>query len=405
MRWNTVKLADVADVIRGVSFDNSETVDYVAEGTLPILRAGNIQQEVDIFNDLVWVPIQRVSKEQLLKKGDILIAMSSGSITIVGKTAQMEHDWNGSVGAFCAIVRPKEGVHQRFLHFYLRGPQFSSWRQSAGIGLNIKNLRRSELENFPIPLPPLAEQRRIVEILDRADALRKLRREADAIAERILPALFYKMFGDPVRNEKGWKVGPLADICTEDKQVVSESEGNELPYVGLEHVEGNTGRLLIDVESAKKIEVRGNSFLFDHRNVLYGKLRPYLNKVYLPSFLGRCTTELVPLLPNKSARREFIAMLLRTQFIVSHMMSTNKGSRMPRTDMSLLMSMRVYQPPFELQTEFANLHEQITHLKESLSLSSENLGKLFSSLLHRAFTGELTKRWREEETLNTKFVN
>ncbi len=151
MNWTRQRLADVAEVIRGVSFDNSEVRDSQAEDTLPILRAGNIQDSLDIENDLVWVPRRRISEEQMMRKGDIAIAMSSGSIAIVGKTARLDHDWSGSVGAFCAIIRPKPAVLDNFLDFYLRGPQFTSWRQTTGIGLNIKNLRSLSLRRFQFP--------------------------------------------------------------------------------------------------------------------------------------------------------------------------------------------------------------------------------------------------------------
>jgi type I restriction enzyme S subunit len=80
-----------------------------------------------------------------------------------------------------------------------------------------KEVKRSVLRRFQILLPPLSEQRRIVEILDQADALRKKRAEADAKAARILPALFYKMFGDPATNPKGWPLARIRDLC----QVVS----------------------------------------------------------------------------------------------------------------------------------------------------------------------------------------
>src|SRR5207249_4500634 len=90
-----------------------------------------------------------------------------------------------------------------------------------------------------IPVPTLPEQRRIVEILDQADALRKKRAEADAIAERILPALFYKMFGDPVRNEKGWELKSLGEMVTEFRYGTSakcETEGQGLPVLRIPNI-------------------------------------------------------------------------------------------------------------------------------------------------------------------------
>ena len=84
-------------------------------------------------------------------------------------------------------------------------PNYRNWTE-------YKESKKSELETFPVPVPPLSEQRRIVEILDQADTLRKKRVEADKIAERILPALFYKMFGDPVKNPKGFVKEQLLNL-------------------------------------------------------------------------------------------------------------------------------------------------------------------------------------------------
>lgn len=171
--WSPVRLAQVAEVIRGVTFDKTEVSNSVVSGYLPILRAGNIGQTLDTDNDLVWVPEYKVSPAQRMKRNDVAICMSSGSSDVVGKSAQLEADWQGSVGAFCAIIR-FHGIHPRLGAFWLRGPGFFAWRDSQAKGANIQNLRKGELENLEIPLPPPPDQERIVAILDEAEALRRL---------------------------------------------------------------------------------------------------------------------------------------------------------------------------------------------------------------------------------------
>lgn len=106
----------------------------------------------------------------------------------------------------------------------------------------------------------------------------------------------------------GWKRCCLGDLCREDRQIVEpfKPRAAELPYLGLEHIEGTTGRIMRDTHVGANGEGRSATFAFDSRHVLYGKLRPYLNKVALPEFAGRCTTELIPLLPASSVHREFL---------------------------------------------------------------------------------------------------
>src|SRR3546814_10609838 len=81
-------------------------------------------------------------------------------------------------------------------------------------------------------------------------------------------------------------------------------------------------------------------FAFDDSHVLYGKLRPYLNKVALPDRAGRCSTEIIPLKPQ-GVDREYLALLLRSEQVVKAAMSDKTGSRMPRADMSALLSFEV----------------------------------------------------------------
>ncbi|WP_159996814.1 restriction endonuclease subunit S [Roseomonas sp. 18066] len=206
------RLNELAEIVRGVSFDKEDASDTPSPERLPILRAGNIQETLHLDENLVFVPHHRVSTRQMLLIGDIVICMSSGSSEIVGKTAVLEGHWVGSVGAFCAIIRPRKGISvPGYIASWLRSPAFRAW-SSRSEGINIKNIRRSELEQLEVPLPPSDEQNRIVDLLDRTTSIRRLRRQAQETARQIVPALFNKMFGDPVANSMGWAVRPLGEI-------------------------------------------------------------------------------------------------------------------------------------------------------------------------------------------------
>ncbi len=104
-------------------------------------------------------------------------------------------------------LRPrKDLLDRRYLTYYLRSNHFLGFANVAVAGVKMPRIIMTKFWKHRIPLPPLFEQHRIVEILDQADALRKKRADADAKAARILPALFYKMFGDPATNPKGWQL-------------------------------------------------------------------------------------------------------------------------------------------------------------------------------------------------------
>lgn len=189
--WRWVKLEQVCKFIRGVTFDKAEVSIFPEEGKIPILRAGNIGLRLDTSNDLIWVPSARVSQEQLLRVGDAAICMSSGSADVVGKTAPVEEEWKGSVGAFCGIVRTENPSTADFVNMWFRSRLFLDWRDDPARGANIQNLRFSQLANLEIPLPPLSEQRRIAGVLkEQMAAVEKARTAAEAELNTInaLPA-------------------------------------------------------------------------------------------------------------------------------------------------------------------------------------------------------------------------
>ena len=149
----------------------------------------------------------------------------------------------------------------------------------------------------------------------------------------------------PILIPAGWRWARLGEVCKQDKQIITNGEkiGN-LPYVGLENIESNTGSIYIDSLIADN-EVKSTTFAFDERHVLYGKLRPYLNKVALPNFQGRCTTELIPLLVEPGISREFIAWILKRGDTVEAAMKEKTGSRMPRANMDDLLTISIPLPP------------------------------------------------------------
>ena len=160
-----VRLGDVAELIRGVTFDGTEARVSAGEGLLPILRAGNIGDELRLDDDLVWVPARRMSTNQQMRVGDIAMCTSSGSARVVGKTALLNTTFGGSVGAFCAIVRPRPNVRPKYLAAWLRSGEFLSWRDDNARGANIQNLKLSEVSDLSLPVPNIRDQDSVLEEL------------------------------------------------------------------------------------------------------------------------------------------------------------------------------------------------------------------------------------------------
>ncbi len=128
-----------------MSFDKGVEKLMALPGYLPILRAGNIGQQLELFDDLIYVPDYNVSAEQRLRVDDIIICMSSASPSVVGKTARLKETFEGSVGAFCGIIRLQGIATASYIAQWFRSPEFVAWRDQQARGANIQNLRFSQL--------------------------------------------------------------------------------------------------------------------------------------------------------------------------------------------------------------------------------------------------------------------
>ena len=160
--WVIADVDEFAFLIRGITYSRNDANDIPSEGFLPILRANNIQENALTFEDLVYVPKHLISEEQLIQKGDIIFAMSSGSKHLVGKSAQAKTAFNGSYGAFCALLRTVEIVSEQYISYYFLGNEFRRLISEIAKGTSINNLKREHILFSKIPLPPLNEQHRIV---------------------------------------------------------------------------------------------------------------------------------------------------------------------------------------------------------------------------------------------------
>jgi type I restriction enzyme S subunit len=147
----------------------------------------------------------------------------------------------------------------------------------------------------------------------------------------------------------------LETVCTQDRTSIRPGHGDDLPYLGLEGIGSGTGQFTEGELSKTPEAPQANSFRFDERHVLYGKLRPYLNKVALPTSPGKCSTEIIPLLPAPQLDRQYLSYFLRSPATVKQIAERSSGARMPRADMDFVLSLPISLPAIEEQRRIVDL--------------------------------------------------
>ena len=185
--WIYASGEELFKFIRGVTFQKTDASNEQNECSIGILRANNIQNNSLLFDDLLFISKEIPKNEQILQKGDIVVATSSGSSKVVGKAATVKDDTQTlSFGAFCGVLRPHLFQISAWLSNFMNTEEYRRTISEKARGVNINNLKSEDLLTLSLPLPPLNEQKRIVA---KVEALRGHSSRARAALEAVEPLL------------------------------------------------------------------------------------------------------------------------------------------------------------------------------------------------------------------------
>lgn len=191
----------------------------------------------------------------------------------------------------------------------------------------------------------------------------------------------------------------LTDVAKVDRTVASPAECSSLPYVGLEHIEKHAGTFISEF-MPKAEKLLATKFKFSPRHILYGKLRPYLNKVALPEFSGVCTTEILPLLPDESRlERGYLYGLLLSPAFVRWASRNTSGANLPRLDPKLLAEYEIPLPSLLEQKRIAAVLEMTDRVRRTRRYARQLSDTFLQSTFIEMF-GEMTrntKGWDREK--------
>jgi type I restriction enzyme S subunit len=337
--------------------------------------------------------------------GDVLVAKITPCFEN-GKIAQvcsaLGHGY-GSTEFHVVRARP-DRANPRFILHYLRQDRIriEGERKMTG-SAGQRRVPKHFLEELPIPLPPIEEQRRIAGILDKAEALRAKRRQAIARLDTLAQSIFIEMFGDPVTNPKGWAtalVGDISDVQGGLQLGPSRSKPAsnkcELPYLRVANVyrdqldlaeiktmwatRPESRRTCLRAGDVLFVEGHGNPEEIGRCAVWDGSIEPCLHQNHL--IRVRCDAEYMnPYFLSRQVNSPSGRVKLRK--------SGKTTSGLNTISVSNIRSVSVIRPPIHLQNEFQQKLDAVGQRRAALESSSVHLDSLFASLQHRAFRGEL----------------
>jgi type I restriction enzyme S subunit len=318
---------------------------------------------------------------QIIAVDDILVSTVRPNLNAVALVPQK---FDGAVASTGFTVLRPDGhkVHGPYLFHWVKSNSFVSEMIRKSTGASYPAVSDGIVKSSYIPLPPLAEQKRIAAILDKANELKHKRKQAIEKLDELVQAVFIDMFGDIWSNSLGWDIKPLGKLVTIDAPMVDprKPEYQDLLHIGPDRIEKLTGKFLPAL-TAKEDGLISGKFLFDTKYVLYSKIRPYLRKVALPDFKGLCSADMYPICPLPNAlTREYLWTVLVSAEFVKYTESLASRASIPKINRKELLAYPMMVPPFDKQKEFSKKFSKIFDRKMSFERFDGKIVHLINSL-------------------------
>lgn len=389
--WRWVKLENLCSISTGTT-PSTKCKDYY-EGSTPFIKTAEVRN--DRIKEASIFVSQKAIEDYRLKvypPGTVLMAMygqgkTRGQVSILEIAATTTQN--------AAAMVPSSALVSEFLWYWLLG-QYGHLRLMGFQG-DLSHLSLKLVKGLEIPLPPIAEQKRIVAILsDRLATVDQVRlaTQNQLEAAQTLPAAYLRqVFNSP--KAQRWEKKSLGKILKRRNDIIHPRDNPSGPatFVGLEHIQSEIGTRLgsIDVETS---ELTGRKPRFYKGDIVYGYLRPYLNKVWIAEFDGLCSVDqYVYTTKSKNTSTEFMAWFMRSPVYMERAPVDLTPGQLPRIRADEVASTEINIPDFETQRETVlTIDKAMTetlHIQKSLQDQLDAINALPAALLRQAFNGEL----------------
>lgn len=366
--YKTARFDEFATLTRGVTYQRAD--QSTVETNTIILPADNVTLSGNL---VIEKPIYlddsiTISHDKRLKKDDVFICMSSGSKDHIGKVAYIEENTNYYAGGFMGIIRtnPSKCLSKYLYYYLLASLKFREEIKLLTQGANINNIS-STINTIEIPLPPLEKQTQIVNELD---SYQKIVKHAQGIASSYNSSFYV--------NEKCemTTVGELFE--TVSTIIDPQAESGTINYIGLENIEAGTGKIIGEIKSNIQ-DIKSAKRVFSKGNILFGKLRPALNKVAYANLDGICSTDIIVLRPKLAdINPQFYSVLLRSVEFNAMVLNGVSGGQLPRVDLDYLFALQIPKVSLVEQNKMLSQME----IEQNLITPSEQIVEVFTKKIH-----------------------
>ena len=395
------KLSEIWVFIRWVSYKKPELLLTYQNWCVTLLRANNIQWNKLDLSEVQYLPNWYTKDEQITKENDILLCMSSGSSHLVGKNVKLQKLNNFSFGAFCSIFRLTKfnDCNIDYLSHCLQWNIYFEYITNISRWAGINNLRNSDLEDFKIPLPPLATQHKIVAKLDEISA--NIQDSKSKITDEInkLDKLWASSLGK-VFEKWWWKLQTINSISHKIQYWYTwkTTEKGQFRYLRITDIQNDNVEwekvpfVEISPEEAKKYELNTGDVVFARTGATVGKS-------FLIDKIGEdkiFASYLIRVVPNyEYIKPEFLKYFFQSEIYWSQILADVVWAAQPNFNGKKLGEIIIPLPDLETQKSIVShldqLSQTISHIKAEYQWQLAYHDDLWASVLDQAFKGELVK--------------
>jgi restriction endonuclease S subunit len=408
--WKKRPLEELAFFLNGTSYDVGQ-LSPDQSGEL-IIRISNITNPTSTY---IWTT-EKLEEKYRVFIGDLLVSWSASFKTII---------WPGPEGILnqhIFKVTEYTGNHRGFIRHAIEATFDELQLKTVGIGM--MHIRRGDFLEHEIPTPNFDVQKKVSKYLDwiesgcqgeepslpsELDKERRIINLVEALATHIEKARFLREEVDLETEKYSASIAnkvftELADKCepipigktfTFRLDLIRPTDGKsgKIRFIGLQHVESNTGRR-IGEDNLRAEDLTGRKFYFSPGEIVYGYLRPYLNKVWIADCEGVCSVDQYVIRPNpKVIDTSYLAHFMRSPVFLKRAIELTHNLLLPRLRSGLFGSILIPVPPLDEQRRIVayldSVQARLASLRQLQSATGEELDALLPSVLDRAFKGEL----------------